>query len=321
MSLFLVTGGAGFIGSHIVDGLLRLGEREEMEVVVRVIDNFSTGKKENIKNVLNRIELIEGDIRDEMSLRIALKGVDFVLHQAALRSVPRSMEDPISTNDVNVAGTLLLLKLSKEAKVKRLIYASSSSVYGNSPELPKKELQLPQPVSPYAVSKLTGEYYCRVYSETFGLQTLSLRYFNVFGPRQDPLSQYAAVIPKFINLAINNKPFEIHGDGKQSRDFSYIDNVVEANILAVKSNKRFCGEVFNIACGKNYTILEVAKTIEKVLKNKLEYDFTKPRPGDVRHTLADISLAKKYFGYKVVVNFQKGMERTIKYFQTLNSKS
>ncbi len=308
MSLYLVTGGAGFIGSHIVDELVRLGKK------VRVIDNFSTGKKENIFHVLDRIELIEGDIRNEKDLKIALKDVDFVLHQAALRSVPRSIDDPISTNDVNITGTLLLLKVAKELNIKRVVYASSSSVYGDSQELPKVETQLPKPVSPYAVSKLTGEYYCRVYSKTFGLETVSLRYFNVFGPRQDPKSQYAAVIPKFITSAILDEELEVHGDGKQSRDFSYIDNVVKANILACEA-KNVSGEVFNIACNKNYTVLEIAKTIGEILDKKVKIKHTDVRPGDVRHTLADISKAEKLLGYKVQVDFYEGMRRTVEYFQ------
>jgi len=311
MSLYLVTGGAGFIGSHIVEELVNLGKK------VRVLDNFSTGKKENLAKVIDKIELVEGDIRKETDLKAALKDVDFVLHQAALRSVPRSIDDPISTNDVNITGTLLLLKLAKEFKVKRVVYASSSSVYGDSPELPKVETQLPSPISPYAVSKLTGEYYCRVYSKTFGLETVSLRYFNVFGPRQDPKSQYAAVIPKFIDSAIRGEELEVHGDGKQSRDFSYVENVVKANILSCEA-KNISGEVFNIACGENHTVLDIANTIGKILKKEVKIRHTSPRAGDVRHTLADISKAKKFLGYKVYVDFKEGMKRTVEYFLRTN---
>ena len=311
MSLYLVTGGAGFIGSHIVEELVNLGKK------VRVLDNFSTGKKENLAKVIDKIELVEGDIRKETDLKAALKDVDFVLHQAALRSVPRSIDDPISTNDVNITGTLLLLKLAKEFKVKRVVYASSSSVYGDSPELPKVETQLPSPISPYAVSKLTGEYYCRVYSKTFGLETVSLRYFNVFGPRQDPKSQYAAVIPKFIDSAIRGEELEVHGDGKQSRDFSYVENVVKANILSCEA-KNISGEVFNIACGENHTVLDIANTIGKILKKEVKIRHISPRAGDVRHTLADISKAKKFLGYKVYVDFQEGMKRTVEYFLRTN---
>jgi len=307
MSLYLVTGGAGFIGSHIVDKLVQLGEK------VRVLDNFVTGKKENLSKSINKIELINGDIRDRKKLQVALKSVDFVLHQAALRSVPRSVDDPISTNDVNITGTLLLLEQSRKCKVQRVVYAASSSAYGDSPELPKKETQLPAPVSPYAVSKLAGEYYCSMYNKLYGLETISLRYFNVFGPRQDPASEYAAVVPKFIELALKGKTLEIHSDGLQSRDFSYIDNVVSANLLAVKSKKGI-GEVFNIACGEKWTILDIAETIGRIIDKKLKYHHTQTRKGDVRHTLADISKAKKMLGYKPITNFEEGMRKTVEYF-------
>ena len=307
MSLYLVTGGAGFIGSHIVDKLVQLGEK------VRVLDNFVTGKKENLSKSINKIELINGDIRDRKKLQVALKSVDFVLHQAALRSVPRSVDDPISTNDVNITGTLLLLEQSRKCKVQRVVYAASSSAYGDSPELPKKETQLPAPVSPYAVSKLAGEYYCSMYNKLYGLETISLRYFNVFGPRQDPASEYAAVVPKFIELALKGKTLEIHSDGLQSRDFSYIDNVVSANLLAVKSKKGI-GEVFNIACGEKWTILDIAETIGRIIDKKLKYHHTQTRKGDVRHTLADISKAKKMLGYKIITNFEEGMRKTVEYF-------
>ena len=307
MSLYLVTGGAGFIGSHIVDKLVQLGEK------VRVLDNFVTGKKENLAKSINKIELINGDIRDRKKLQVALKSVDFVLHQAALRSVPRSVDDPISTNDVNITGTLLLLEQSRKCKVQRVVYAASSSAYGDSPELPKKETQLPAPVSPYAVSKLAGEYYCSMYNKLYGLETISLRYFNVFGPRQDPASEYAAVVPKFIELALKGKTLEIHSDGLQSRDFSYIDNVVSANLLAVKSKKGI-GEVFNIACGEKWTILDIAETIGRIIDKKLKYHHTQTRKGDVRHTLADISKAKKMLGYKPITNFEEGMRKTVEYF-------
>jgi len=308
MSLYLVTGGAGFIGSNIVEELVNTGEK------VRVIDNFITGKRENLNQVIDKIELIEGDILDIKKLKFALKNVDFVLHQAALRSVPRSVEDPVSTNEVNIRGTLLLLKYAKEANVKRVVFASSSSIYGDAPELPKKETQLPAPISPYAVSKITGEYYCYVYSKIYGLETVCLRYFNVFGPKQDPASEYAAVIPKFIMCALKDQQFEIHGDGLQSRDFSYIDNVVEANILASKA-KNVSGEVFNIACGKSYKLMDIVNIIKNTLKKDLKYIHTKSRIGDVRHTLADISKAQKLLKYKVKTDFKQGMKKTIAYFK------
>jgi len=309
MSKYLITGGAGFIGSHIAEKLIRMGEK------VRIIDNFETGKKENLINIKNKIELIKGDIRNEKDLNTALKKVDFVLHQAALRSVPRSIEDPISSNDVNVSGMLLLLKLSAEHKVKKFVFASSSSVYGDNPTLPKRENQLPMPISPYAATKLTGENYCKVFSKIYGLQTIVLRYFNVFGPKQDPKSQYAVVVPKFITSALTGKTIEIHGDGKQSRDFTYIDNVVSANILAAKC--KYSGEIFNVACNKNYSLLDLIKLIEKLSGTKMKYKFTESRIGDVKHTLADISKIRKMLNYKVLVNFETGIERTIEYFKNL----
>ncbi len=314
MSKYLVTGGAGFIGSHIVEELLKRGAR------VRVLDNFSTGKRENIKfpdlpnDIVDRsLELIEGDIRDLEVCRRACDGVDYVLHQAALRSVPKSLDDPGATNEVNVNGTLNVLLAAKEKGVRRVVYASSSSVYGDSNHLPQQEDQKPSPISPYAVSKLVGEYYCSVFSKIYGLETISLRYFNVFGQRQDPQSEYAAVIPKFIQAALRGKPLEIHGDGLQTRDFTYVSNVVGANILATKVPNTN-GEVVNIACGKRYSILDIGKGIGEVLGRKLEFHHTKSRTGDVRHTLADISLAMRLLGYEVRVDFIEGLTKTIGYF-------
>ncbi len=305
----LVTGGAGFIGSHIVEALVNRGD------YVRVIDDFSTGKIENLEHIKsNRLEIIKGDIRDEKILKKILKDIDYVSHQAALRSVPRSVDDPLSTNDVNISGTLLLLKIAKECGVKRVVYASSSSVYGETQSFPQKEDDLPRPISPYAVSKLTGEYYCKVFTKIYGLSTVSLRYFNVFGPRQDPLSQYAAVVPRFIFSVLKGEPLEIHGDGLQSRDFSYIDNIVLANLLSFEA-KNVDGEVFNIACGETHSVLELADTICKILGKKCEYIFTSARKGDVRKTYADISKAEKLLGYKPKVNFKEGIERTIEYFK------
>jgi nucleoside-diphosphate-sugar epimerase len=314
MSKYLVTGGAGFIGSHIVKELLKTGAR------VRVLDNFSTGKRENIKfsdlpdDIVDRsLELIEGDIRDLDICRKACDGVDYVLHQAALRSVPKSLDDPGATNEVNVNGTLNVLLAAKEKGVRRVVYASSSSVYGDSNHLPQQEDQKPSPISPYAVSKLVGEYYCSVFSKIYGLETISLRYFNVFGQRQDPQSEYAAVIPKFIQAALRGKPLEIHGDGLQTRDFTYVSNVVEANLLATKVPNTN-GGVVNIACGKRYSILDIGKGISEVLGKKLEFYHIKSRTGDVRHTLADISLAMRLLGYEVKVGFIEGLTKTIEYF-------
>lgn len=305
---FLVTGGAGFIGSNISEELLRRGHK------VRIIDNFSTGKMSHIKTFKDRIEIVRGDIRKMADLRKAVKGMDYVLHQAALRSVPRSVDDPLSTNDVNVTGTLQLLMAAREAGVKRVVYASSSSAYGDSQILPQKETHTPGPISPYAVSKLAAEHYCRVYAKTFGLETVSLRYFNVFGPRQDPDSKYAAVIPKFIEAALKGEPIEMHGDGKQSRDFTYIANVVDANILAALT-PGVSGQVFNIACNESNSVMDIARNIEKQLGIKVKFNYQPSRKGDVRRTCADISKAKKMLKYKPKIKFIEGIERTVFWFK------
>ncbi|MFW6172156.1 MAG: SDR family oxidoreductase [Elusimicrobiota bacterium] len=301
---YLVTGGAGFIGSHIVDELLKKGEK------VVVVDNFSTGRKENLSHIIDDIDLIEGDIRDRELMNKICKGVKCVLHQAALRSVPRSVDNPVATNDVNVNGTLNLLIAARDNEVEKFVYASSSSVYGDTQELPKIETQRPLPISPYAVSKLTGEHYCRAFSHTFGMDTVSLRYFNVFGPRQSPESKYAAVVPIFIKQAKQDSPLTVHGDGKQSRDFTYVKNVVNANILAAEKNN-ISGEVFNIACNNRYTVLDVAEEILKNLNKNVPKEHYPPRKGDVRHTQADISKAKEMLGYEVEVNFEEGMKKTV----------
>ncbi len=308
MASYLVTGGAGFIGSNICQELVR---REES---VRILDDFSTGKRENIVGFKDNVELIEGDIRDLEIVKRAMRGVDFVLHQAALPSVERSVKDPLTTTRVNVLGTLNVLLAASEAKVKRVIYASSSSVYGDTPALPKKEETKANPQSPYAVTKLLGEEYCRIYYSIYGLETVCLRYFNVFGPRQDPGSQYAAVIPKFITLMLQGKAPPIYGDGEQSRDFSFIDNVVEANLQACKA-KEAPGKVLNVACGKRVTINELVKKLNKILHAKIEPTYGNPRKGDVRHSLADISLARKILHYSPEIEFPKGLEMTVQWFQ------
>ncbi|MBI3991581.1 MAG: SDR family oxidoreductase [Candidatus Omnitrophica bacterium] len=308
MSLYLITGGAGFIGSHIAEELIRQKEK------VRIVDNFVTGKKENLSGVLDEIELIEGDIRDQALMREVTAGVDYVLHQAALRSVPRSVEDPVSSNDVNVNGTLNLLVASRDNKVKRLVYASSSSVYGNAEILPKSEGQKPEPVSPYAVSKLAGEDYCRVFSLIYGLETVSLRYFNVFGPKQDPASQYAVAIPKFIFAYLKNQPPEVHGDGLQSRDFTYIQNVVKANLLAVTA-KNVSGRVFNVACGEKWTLMDILSELNRIFGKEISPKFTKSRQGDVRHTLADLKQAETFLGYHPEIFFKEGLIKTVKWFR------
>jgi len=304
----LVTGGAGFIGSNIVKKLLEEGFE------VKVLDNFLTGKRENIIPFIDRILLYEGDVRDLNIVKEAMEKVDFVLHQAALPSVVRSIENPSLTTDINIMGTLNILKVAKEEKVKRVIFASSSSVYGDSEILPKKEGFCPNPLSPYALTKLTGEKYCKIFYDIYNLETISLRYFNVFGPRQNPRSQYAAVIPKFIKKIMNDENPVIYGDGLQTRDFTYIDNVVYANLLAMGKN-RTKGEVVNIACGRRHNLLELVEEINRILGRRIEPIFAPPRPGDVKHSLADISLAKEVLGYEPKVHFYEGLKKTIEWYK------
>jgi nucleoside-diphosphate-sugar epimerase len=304
----LVTGGAGFIGSHIVARLLTQGEK------VRILDDFSTGKWSNLEGFRNDVEVVEGDLRDPAALARAVRGCDVVYQQAALRSVPRSIDDPRANNDVNVTGILNLLIAAKEAGVRRVVYASSSSVYGDDPTLPKVEDQTPRPISPYAATKIMGEYYCRIYSQLYGLETTSLRYFNVFGPRQDPESRYAAVVPRFITAALADEPLEIHGDGLQSRDFTYIDNVVAANLLAGEAPGAV-GEAFNIACGARFSLLDTVEAIEKGLGHKVKRQHVESRAGDVKHTLADIGKARRLLGYEPKVAFAEGMARTVAWFR------
>lgn len=305
---YLITGGAGFIGSNIAKRLVRDGES------VRVIDNFSTGKKNNIDEIKDKIDLIEGDIRDTETVLKAVKDVDFIIHQAALPSVPRSIKDPITANDVNVTGTLNLLNASKNSKIKRFVYASSSSVYGDTPILPKREDMPPNPQSPYAVTKLTGEYYCSVFYKVYGLPTVSLRYFNVFGPFQDPESQYAAVIPKFINAVLHHNSPVVYGDGEQSRDFTFIDNVVDANILSCRNDKS-SGKVLNIACGNRYTLNRLLTEVSYLTGNKANPQFIEPRSGDIRHSQADISSARELIGYRPKIDFREGLKRTVEWFK------
>lgn len=300
---YLVTGGAGFIGSNIVEELLKRGE------TVRVIDNFSTGKRENLIPFLNKIELIEGDIRSYHIVREAVGGVDVILHQAALPSVPRSVRDPITSNDVNVTGTLNILDAAKDAKVKKVVFASSSSVYGDNPELPKHEGMVPNPLSPYAVSKLAGEKYCGVFSRIYGLHTVPLRYFNVFGPRQDPNSQYSAVIPRFIKSIMNDEQPVIFGNGEQSRDFTFVTNVVHANILAANTD---CepGIAMNCACNGQVTLNELVKKINFILGKKVFPKYDQERLGDIKHSHADTSLISRRLGYRPMISFDEGMQIT-----------
>ena len=308
MTNYLVTGGAGFIGSNIVRELVARGE------TVRVLDNFSTGRRENLVGVRDNIELVVGDLRDLDICRCAVEGVDYVLHQGAIPSVQRSVDDPFASNDANVSGTLNLLIAARDAGVRRVVYASSSSVYGDSPTLPKHEDMIPRPKSPYAVSKLSAEFYCQVFTGVYGLETVSLRYFNVFGPCQDPASQYAAVIPLFITAMLVGESPVIYGDGLQSRDFTYVSNDVEANLLAATAPV-IAGQVFNVACGKRYTLLELLDLLSDIMGVKVERVHTDPRPGDVRHSLADISRAEAQLDYRVGVDFEEGLRRTVAWYR------
>jgi nucleoside-diphosphate-sugar epimerase len=304
---YLVTGGAGFIGSSIVGALVARGER------VRVVDDLSTGSEANLAPYRDRVEFIKGDIRDERVCTAAVQGVRFVLHQAALRSVPRSVDDPLSTDEVNVHGSLMVLQAARIAGVKRLVYASSSSVYGDNPALPKEESMTPMPKSPYAVSKLTAEYYCRVYAQTFGLSTVSLRYFNVYGPGQDPMSPYAAVIPLFMDALQHGKAAIIYGDGEQSRDFTYIDDCVQANLLAC-TTPDIDGEVFNIAFGAKTTINRIYDQLSTLMGRNIPARHEPPRAGDVRHTLADLSRARERLGYRPTTDIAAGLDKTVRWF-------
>lgn len=308
MATYLVTGGAGFIGSHIVDELVRLGES------VRVLDNLSTGKRENLANVIGQIEFIEGDIRNLETVCAAMRGVDYVLHQAALPSVQRSIIDPITSHEVNATGTLNVLIAARDSRVRRVVYASSSSVYGDSPILPKHEEMPTNPLSPYAVSKLAGENYCRAFCRVYGVSTVALRYFNVFGPRQDPASQYSAVIPRFIAMMMRGESPTIHGDGRQSRDFTFVVNVVHANLLASKCD-RADGQVFNIACGQRYTLLDLYSKLSQMVDTAITPIFSARRPGDVTHSLADISRARQILGYEPLVDWYEGLNRTVTWYR------
>lgn len=308
MPSYLLTGGAGFIGSHLAGELSQRGEK------VRVIDNFITGKRENLSSFLDKVEFIEGDIRDLALCRRAVEGIDFVLHQAALPSVPRSVADPVTSNEINITGTLNLLLASRDAGVKRFVFASSSSVYGDNPELPKKEGREGSPLSPYALTKIVGEKYCLIFHRVFGLPTVSLRYFNIFGPRQDPHSQYSAVIPKFINMMLGGYKPTVFGDGEQSRDFTFVENVVESNILAAEAQDA-PGEEINIACGERTTVNFLAAKINEILGSKIKPTYDKPRPGDIKHSYADISKAKKILNYTPFVAFAEGLEKTINWYR------
>jgi len=308
MGIYLVTGGAGFIGSHIAETLAERGE------AVRVLDNFLTGKKENLTSFRGKIELVEGDIRDFETCRRASRGADYILHQAALPSVPRSVENPLLANEINVTGTLNVLLAARQAKVKRVVFASSSSVYGDDPRLPKREGMEGHPLSPYAATKLAGENYCRVFNLIYGLSTVGLRYFNVFGPRQDPFSQYAAVIPNFILKILKGESPTVYGDGEQSRDFTYVSDIVEANLLAATA-EGVSGEVFNIACGQKTTVNRLVQEINGILGTRINPVHQDARPADVRHSLADIGRAQESIRYRPRFSFRQGLEQTIDVFR------
>ena len=314
MTTYLVTGGAGFIGSNIVDELLRRDKR------VRVLDNFSTGRPENLRDAMDRIELVEGDLRDADAVDRAVHGADFVLHQAALASVPRSIADPVSNNQVNVQGTLNVLVAAQRHRVKRVVYASSSSVYGDSEELPKVETMTPNPKSPYAVAKLAAEQYCRVFADLHGMTTISLRYFNVFGPRQDPSSQYSAVIPIFVRCLLQGQAPTVYGDGEQSRDLTFISNVVRANLLACEANVSG-GRVYNIACGGRYTINHVFEALEKRIGAGVKPRYEATRAGDVKHSMADITRIQRELGYQPTVGFEDGIDATVRWYQDAGLKA
>jgi len=306
---FLVTGGAGFIGSHIAHRLLK------EDATVRVVDNLSTGKKERLRDVERCIEFIEDDITDRRVCDRAVQGVEYVLHQAAVPSVYRSIHDPVETNRANVIGTLNLLESCRQHGVRRFVYAASSSAYGDTQVLPKKEDMAPNPLSPYALQKFVGERYCKLYNDLYGLETVSLRYFNVFGPSQDPWSEYSAVIPKFATRLQSGQSLVVYGDGEQSRDFTYIDNVVEANILAIKA-PRTAGAVINIGCGESLTLNRLIRFLEEILQVQAGVDHEPPRRGDVRHSLADISLARDVLGYQPKVTVFEGLRQTVEFFMS-----
>jgi nucleoside-diphosphate-sugar epimerase len=314
MALYLVTGGAGFIGSALVRRLLELGER------VRVVDNFSTGLRVNLAEVRGRIELLEGDLADEAVAREGAVGADYILHQAAIPSVPRSIEDPVSSNRANVTATLNLLVAARDAGVKRFVYASSSSAYGDSETLPKVETQPDNPISPYALTKLAGEKYAVIFHRIYGLSTVSLRYFNVFGPRQNPDSPYSGVISRFMSAALSGRRPTVHGDGEQSRDFTFVDNVVSANLLACQAGG-VSGVVFNVGTGERHTLNDLLRSLSTILGRDLSPEYVAPRPGDVRHSLADIGRARQRLGYEVKVRFEEGLRRTVAWFRESQQQS
>ena len=311
---FLLTGGAGFIGSHIVKRLVGEG------AVVRVVDNLSTGQVARLENLRCSIEYVEADLADNLVSDEVVKDVDYVLHQAAIPSVQRSVRDPIGTNRANVTATLNLLESCRKAKVRRFVYAASSSAYGDTEVLPKSEEMPPNPLSPYALQKLAGEHYCKLYYSLYGLETVCLRYFNVFGPGQDPHSEYSAVIPKFISKLLINELITVYGDGEQSRDFTYVENVVDANLLALQATKA-CGKVLNVGCGERITLNTLIQLLEEIVGVKAKVSYSASKPGDVRHSLADINLARRLLEYEPKVMAKEGLRRTVEAFVKSDQRS
>jgi UDP-glucose 4-epimerase len=310
MATHLVTGGAGFIGSHIATALVERGD------TVRVLDNFSTGFRRNLEHLRGRVEIIDADVVNFKAVQMACEGVDVVFHQAALASVPRSVAAPLESNAACVTGTVTVLDAAHREGVRRVVYAASSSAYGDQPFVSKRETDLPAPLSPYAAAKLAGELYCQAFHSTYGIETVAIRYFNVFGPRQDPKSEYSAVIPRFVTRMLAGKRPTVFGDGYQSRDFTYIDNVVAGNLAAAESTSAV-GHTINVACGRQFTLLDLIASINRVLGTQIEPEFAAERPGDVRESLADITLARTLLNYEPTIDFDEGLRRSIEYYKTL----
>jgi UDP-glucose 4-epimerase len=311
MRSFLVTGGAGFIGSHIAEALVQRGDR------VRVFDNLSTGRLSNMDTFRERIEFVEGDLVDAAAVARVVAGVDCIFHQAALASVPRSVERPLDTNAACVTGTVTLLDAARRAGVRRLVYAASSSAYGDQPTSSKRETDVPVPISPYGAAKLAGEHYCQAFAATYGFETVSLRYFNVFGPRQDPDSPYSAVIPLFITAMLSGRQPVVYGDGRQSRDFTFVANVVQANLLAADA-PNVAGRIFNVANGRSTDLLTLIEVLNRLLRTDVQPRHAAPRPGDVRESLADITQARQCLSYEPLVDFEEGLRRSIDYYRRLS---